>query len=198
MAQPRGGPLPYGHRSHQVGLDVDIWFMPMPDRVLSRQERDNIVASNLVAADGKQLNRATWSPSHIAFIRTAAEQPEVERVLVNAAIKKELCRVEKENDRSWMSKVRPWYGHADHIHVRLKCPADSPDCRAQPTVPSGDGCDKSLNSWFADWILRLKIPEISWSAKGLKLKDLPPACAAVLDAPANPGNGATDAQSGSR
>ena len=88
MAQPRGGPLPYGHRSHQVGLDVDIWFMPMPDRVLSRQERDNIVASNLVAADGKQLNRATWSPSHIAFIRTAAEQAEVERVLVNAAIKK--------------------------------------------------------------------------------------------------------------
>src|SRR5579872_3931566 len=26
MAQPRGGPLPYGHTSHQTGLDVDIWF----------------------------------------------------------------------------------------------------------------------------------------------------------------------------
>ena len=192
MAQPRGGPLPFGHKSHQIGLDVDVWFMPMPDRVLSKEERDNISASDLVAADGKQINREKWSSADIAFIRTAAEQSDVERVLVNAAIKKELCRVEGEADKSWMSKVRPWYGHADHIHVRLKCPADSPDCRAQPAVPSGDGCDKTLTQWFADWILRLKIPDNSGSAKGLKLKDLPPACAAVLNAPASP----TSAQMG--
>jgi penicillin-insensitive murein endopeptidase len=192
MAQPRGGPLPFGHRSHQIGLDVDIWFMPMPDRVLSREERENISASNLVAPDGKHINGKTWTAADIAFIRTAAEQPEVERVLVNAAIKKELCRVESKNDKSWLSKVRPWYGHADHIHVRLKCPADSADCRTQPAVPPGDGCDKSLDHWFVDWILRLKIPDISWSAKGLKLKDLPPACAAVLNAPASPAKAATE------
>ena len=195
MAQPRGGPLPFGHKSHQIGLDVDIWFMPMPERGLSQEERENISASNLVTADGKHINGEIWSPADIAFIRTAAEQPEVERVLVNAAIKKELCRVEGKNDKSWMSKVRPWYGHADHIHVRLKCPADFPNCRAQPAVPAGDGCDKSLAHWFADWILRLKIPEISWSSKGLMLKDLPPACAAVLNAPASPGSAATDEQS---
>ena len=97
MAQPRGGPLPFGHKSHQIGLDVDIWFMPMPDRVLSNEERDNISASDLVAADGKQINRENWSSADIAFIRTAAEQPDVERVLVNAAIKKELCRVESKD-----------------------------------------------------------------------------------------------------
>ena len=198
MAQPRGGPLPFGHRSHQIGLDVDIWFMPMPDRVLSQEERDNLAASDLVAADGKRVSDKTWSPAHIAFIRTAAEQPEVERVLVNAAIKKELCRVEGKNDKSWMSKVRPWYGHADHIHVRLKCPADSPNCRAQPAVPDSDGCDKSLDHWFADWILRLKIPNISPSASVLKLKDLPPQCTAVLNAPASPGNAAADERPGRR
>jgi penicillin-insensitive murein endopeptidase len=192
MAQPRGGPLPFGHKSRQTGLDVDIWFMPMPDRVLSKKERENILASNLVAADGKRVNDEFWSPADVAFIRTAAEQPEVERVLTNAAIKKELCRVEGKNDRSWMSKVRPWYGHADHIHVRLKCPADSPDCRAQPAVPGGDGCDKSLDHWFADWILRLKIPEFGGSSRGLKLKDLPPACTAVLNAPASPASTATE------
>ena len=192
MAQPRGGPLPFGHKSHQIGLDVDIWFMPMPDRVLSPEERDSVVASDLVAADGKGINPKTWSAADIAFIRTAADQPEVERVLVNAAIKKELCRVESKSDKTWMSKVRPWYGHSDHIHVRLKCPANSPHCRAQPAVPGGDECDKSsLNRWFADWILRLKIPEISSSA-GLRLKDLPPACADVLNAPAG------DAQSEAR
>ena len=88
MAQPRGGPLPFGHKSHQIGLDVDIWFMPMPDRVLSKTERENILGSNVVAADGKRIDDKTWSPADVAFIRTAAEQPEVERVLVNAAIKK--------------------------------------------------------------------------------------------------------------
>jgi penicillin-insensitive murein endopeptidase len=164
----------------------------MPNRVLSKEERENISGSNLVAADGKRVDDKTWSPADVAFIRTAAEQPEVERVLVNAAIKKELCRVEGENDRSWMSKVRPWYGHADHIHVRLKCPADSPDCRAQPAVPGGDGCDRSLDPWFADWIRRLKIPEFGGSSRGLKLKDLPPACAAVLNAPASPASAATE------
>jgi penicillin-insensitive murein endopeptidase len=172
--------------------------MPMPDRVLSQNERDKITAIDVVAANGKDINREIWSSADIAFIRTAAEQPEVERVLVNAAIKKELCRVEGKNDKSWMSKVRPWYGHADHIHVRLRCPADSPDCRAQPAVPPGDGCDKSLNNWFADWILRLKIPDISSSAKGLRLKDLPPACAAVLNAPASPGGTTTNESAGRR
>ena len=198
MAQPRGGPLPFGHKSHQTGLDVDIWFMPMPDRVLSQEERENIRASNLVAVDGKHVNDEIWSAADVAFIRTAAEQPEVERVLVNAAIKKELCRVEGKNDRSWMSKVRPWYGHDDHMHVRLKCPADSPNCEAQPAVPGGDGCDKSLDHWFADWILRLKIPEFGGSARGLKLKDLPPACAAVLNAPAAPASAATEEPSKAR
>ena len=28
IAAPRGGPMPYGHQSHQTGLDVDIWLTP--------------------------------------------------------------------------------------------------------------------------------------------------------------------------
>jgi penicillin-insensitive murein endopeptidase len=107
MAQPRGGPLPFGHASHQIGLDVDIWFMPMPNHKLSPQERENISASNLVAPDKLHVDLKTWTPADVAFIRTAAEQPEVERIFVNAAIKKELCRVEGKNHFSWMSRVRP-------------------------------------------------------------------------------------------
>ena len=195
MAQPRGGPLPFGHLSHQIGLDVDIWFMPMPGHRLSKQERENVSASNLVAADGKEINPKTWTPADIEFIKTAAEQPEVERVLVNAAIKKELCRVKDEKRDQWMSKVRPWYGHADHIHVRLKCPANSPNCRKQPAVPGGDGCGKELAFWFSDKVLHPKKPEPSEKPakpakppKALTLADLPPACKSVLDAPAKQGN----------
>ncbi|MGA2568156.1 MAG: penicillin-insensitive murein endopeptidase [Pseudolabrys sp.] len=188
MAQPRGGPLPFGHLSHQIGLDVDIWFMPMPNHELSKKEREDISASNLVAADKLHVNPQTWTPSDVAFIKTAAEQPEVERVLVNAAIKKELCRVEDKQHDGWMSKVRPWYGHDDHIHVRLKCPADSPNCRKQPPVPAGDGCgDKELAFWFSDAVLHPKpSPPPKVPPKPLTLADLPPACKTVLDAPANP------------
>ena len=186
MAQPRGGPLPFGHLSHQIGLDVDIWFMPMPNHELSKKEREDISASNLVAADKLRVNPETWTPADVAFIRTAAVQPEVERVLVNAAIKKELCRVEDKKHDGWMAKVRPWYGHDDHIHVRLKCPADSPNCRAQPPVPVGDGCSaKELDFWFKDSILHPKPgPPPKVPPKPITLADLPPACKNVIDAPA--------------
>ena len=191
LAQPRGGPTPSDHASHQTGLDVDIWFMPMPDRVLSKNERETIPAINLVSEDWKHLNPETWTPAHIAFIKTAAQQPEVERVLVNAAIKKELCRVEDKRHDGWMAKVRPWYKHHDHIHVRLKCPADSPNCRKQPPVPGGDGCSaKELDYWFSDKVLHTKIVTPSKPSKPpkppkpLMLADLPSACKTVLSAPA--------------
>jgi len=46
-------------------------------------------------------------------IRAAAQEPRVERIFVNAAIKKALCR-EAKGDRSWLAKMRPWYGHDYH------------------------------------------------------------------------------------
>ena len=187
MAQPRGGPLPFGHhepsdrprRRHLVHADAR-------PRLSGRSVRSS--ATNLVADDWKNVNPKTWTPADIAFIRTAAEQPEVERVLVNAAIKKELCRVDDKKNDGWMDKVRPWYGHNDHIHVRLKCPADSPNCRKQPPVPGGDGCGaKELDYWFSDKVLHPnQSPSRKHPPKALTLADLPPACKTVLDAPANP------------
>jgi penicillin-insensitive murein endopeptidase len=185
MAQPRGGPLPFGHTSHQIGLDVDIWFMPMPDHVLSADEREKTSAINVVADDWKHLNPKTWTPQHIAFIKAAAEQPEVERVLVNAAIKQEMCRVEGKK-ADWMAKVRPWYGHHDHIHVRLECPEGSPNCRKQPPVPEDDGCSaKALEYWFSDKVLHPPKPATpAKPPRPITLTDLPPACKSVLSAPA--------------
>ncbi len=183
LSQPRGGPTPFGHTSHQTGLDVDIWFMPMPDRKLSDEEREKLSASNLISDDWKSLNPKTWTPEHIKFIKTAAQEPEVERVLVNAVIKKEICRVERKSGAGWMSKVRPWYWHHDHIHVRLKCPADSPNCKKQPEVPESDGCeDKDLAFWFSDKVLGPKKP-VFRPAKPMTMADLPPACQSVLNAP---------------
>src|SRR3989440_9105535 len=52
IGQPRGGPMLTGHASHQVGLDADIWLTPMPERRFSAVERDNISATDVVAANG--------------------------------------------------------------------------------------------------------------------------------------------------
>jgi penicillin-insensitive murein endopeptidase len=191
MAQPRGGPTPYGHVSHQTGLDVDVWFMPMPDRTLSNEEREKISASNLVADDWKGINPKTWTPQHYDFIRVAAQQPGVERVLVNAAIKKEMCRMQKGKHPEWMEKVRPWYAHHDHIHVRMECPADSPNCRSQPSVPDADGCGAALDHWFSDKVLKPKLrPKVPGAKppRPITMADMPPACKTVLAAPAKPLN----------
>ena len=51
MSQPRGGPMFTGHASHQVGLDADIWLTPMPNRQLSRNEREEMSAVMMVRAD---------------------------------------------------------------------------------------------------------------------------------------------------
>ncbi|HWK96285.1 MAG TPA: penicillin-insensitive murein endopeptidase [Pseudolabrys sp.] len=191
MAQPRGGPTPTGHVSHQTGLDVDIWFMPMPGHTLSNDEREKVSAINLVAADWKSVNAKTWTPQHYDFIRVAAQQPGVERVLVNAAIKKEMCRMQGAKHPEWMEKVRPWYAHHDHIHVRLECPADSPNCRAQPSVPDSDGCGAALDYWLSDKVLKPKPKPADGKPtkppRPITLADMPPACKTVLAAPAKGG-----------
>lgn len=184
MAQPRGGPLPFGHMSHQIGLDVDIWLTPMPAHVLTKGQREKMGPLNLVSPDWKHINPKTWTAADIAFIRTAAEQPEVERVLVNAAIKKEMCQLQGDKHPAWMDKVRPWYGHNDHMHIRLKCPADSPHCRHQPPVPDSAACGKPLDYWFSDRVLHPKPKKGGKPPKQIMLADLPAACKTVLNAPA--------------
>ena len=48
LSQPRGGPMLTGHTSHQIGLDADIWLTPMPDRVLSPTEREEMTAVSML------------------------------------------------------------------------------------------------------------------------------------------------------
>jgi penicillin-insensitive murein endopeptidase len=183
MAQPRGGPMISGHASHQIGLDADIWFTPMPDHVLSREEREMDGAVNMVAPDGLDVDHKVWTPTRTALVKATAEDPEVVRIFVNAAIKKEMCS-EAGTDRAWLAKVRPWWGHAEHFHVRLVCPADSPQCKGQPPVPAGDGCGHALDYWFKPSILHPPPPKVPPKPSSpLTLAGLPPACRPVVMAP---------------
>ena len=145
MAQPRGGPMLNGHSSHQIGLDVDIWFTPMPGDPLTRADREFMRAVSVVGLDGREVNREVWTPADMAVVKAAAKDPEVTRIFVNAAIKKEMCS-ESDNDRAWLAKVRPWWGHSAHFHVRLKCPADSPTTAAATGSIPGSGRPFSIRS----------------------------------------------------
>ena len=176
MAQPRGGPMLTGHWSHQVGLDADIWFSPMPNRELTRQEREEISATNIVADDWKDVNPAIWSPAHIALLKTAAQDKEVERVLVNPAIKKALCR-DVTGDRSWLHKIRPVYGHNYHFHVRIGCPAGEDGCKTQPPAPADEGCGKDLDWWFTKEAMS---PKSGGVRTPLKMSAMPADCRQVL------------------
>jgi penicillin-insensitive murein endopeptidase len=182
MAQPRGGPMITGHASHQIGLDADIWLSPMPNRTLTREEREEMSATMAVAGSRLDVDPKVWTPAHFEVIKAAAQDPEVERVFVNAAIKKALCR-EAGGDRDWLHKVRPWWGHDYHFHVRLSCPPDSPDCKPQPPPGPEDGCGAELKSWFKDSIIHPKPSPGGPPSHGMTMAALPKECKAVLTAP---------------
>ena len=183
MSQPRGGPMITGHASHQVGLDADIWFTPMPDRVLSREEREFNGAVDVVAADRLDVDPKVWTSTRADLIRTVAQDLSVTRIFVNAAIKKALCR-EAGSDRDWLSKVRPWWGHAEHFHIRIACPAESAECKPQPPPDAGDGCGHALDFWFKESTLHPTPPLIPEKPKpALTVAGLPAACKQIVTAP---------------
>ncbi len=179
IAQPRGGPMLTGHGSHQIGLDADIWLTPMPTRRLSTAERDEMSATDVVAADGLEIDPKVWNPSYLKMYRAVAREPQVARIFVNPAIKRELCR-EAGADRAWLAKMRPWWGHNYHFHMRLLCPSGQTECRDQAPPPAGDGCGKELAWWFTAEALH----PVPGHAKPLLMSNLPHACLAVAKAPA--------------
>jgi penicillin-insensitive murein DD-endopeptidase len=177
MSQPRGGPMLTGHASHQIGLDADIWLTPMPQRELTRAEREEMSATDVVREDRTDVKQDVWSEGHLAVIRAAAMEPKVQRIFVNAAIKRAMCRVAE--GESWMRKVRPMWGHNYHFHIRLFCPHGA-SCKDQDPTPAGDGCDQSLAWWFTDEALHPKKSNKSWPP--MTMAALPTACKEVLKA----------------
>ncbi|MCO5142206.1 MAG: penicillin-insensitive murein endopeptidase [Oligoflexia bacterium] len=145
LGRPRGGPMISGHVSHQSGLDVDIWFLPMSKKI-NLKSRERLSATSYVK---KNKLKKQWGAFQRSLIELTAKQEDVERVFVHAAIKKELCL--KYKGEPWLYKVRPWYGHDDHLHVRLKCPNDgSSTCVAQDALDANnDQCGEDLAWWFS-------------------------------------------------
>ncbi|MFT3987065.1 penicillin-insensitive murein endopeptidase [Aestuariivirga sp.] len=187
MAQPRGGPMVSGHASHQVGLDADIWLTPMPDHVLTAQERETMVPKEMVK-NNKQINPANFGEAQMRLLKRAASYPQVARIFVHPPIKAALCQW-ATGDRAWLAKIRPYFGHTFHFHMRINCPAGSPFCKNQPPArpADGTGCGTELAYWMGDIPWKKPKPNPNAPppkpAPPLTLAGLPAECRAVVTAP---------------
>lgn len=181
ISQPRGGPANFGHSSHQTGLDIDIWLEDRNTH-LTKHDQENLYTSSVVNPEAGLINQH-WTPFYRDLLYHAATYPDTERIFVNPVIKAQLCAM--ETDKAWLEKIRPWYGHDSHFHVRLKCPTGSSGCIAQAPIPKGSGCDNQLQNWVNDQIkwTRSPPPQNPKSSAKSPEKILPIECQAVLHHP---------------
>ena len=191
MSQPRGGPMTSGHQSHQLGLDADVWLLPARRLDLSHAERETLSSKSVRSKDLRSVN-GNWTAEHMQVLKTAASDPRVDRIFITAPAKIWMCKNARGN-RDWLQKIRPYWGHHYHFHVRLKCPAGASGCITQkPTVAQlskgGDGCDETLNWWVTTALKPAKVDPKKKKKKRKKkrgardyvMADLPGQCVGVL------------------
>ena len=183
MSQPRGGPMLTGHRSHQSGLDADIWMLPAKNLNLSVKERESISSISTRRSKGAFTNDS-WTRAHHEIIKAAAKDKRTERIFVFPGAKVKMCADEK-GSKAWLRKVRPWYGHHYHFHIRLACPKGARGCKIQNPPPVGNGC-ADAQKWVDD-ILNPPGPKLRdpnapkpKPRREYKVADLPQQCTDVL------------------
>ena len=147
MSRPFGGPLGANssHASHNTGIDVDLPF----DFAEPRKSAYELSHPNDVYIVKGQEVQPSFTTKIAEYIKLAASDPRVDRIFVAPMIKKQMCSLyEDKPGAGFLRKLRPWFGHQAHMHVRLKCPSDSPDCIPQTPMPEGTGCGAEVESWF--------------------------------------------------
>ena len=139
-----------------------------------------------VVKNRKEIDRSVWTEAHARLIRRAASYPEVARIFVNPPIKKALCDwgLVQSGSHAWLAKVRPYYNHTYHFHVRIRCPRDSDNCKDQPTPEptDGTGCGTELAYWYSDkpWARLPKPGAPKAPVRELMMSALPKECRAIL------------------
>lgn len=142
VSKKEGGEVSDLHSSHQNGLDADLTYYRV-NRIEQRLTHiagfsENMVINNRIS---KNFDTArNWE-----FIKKLHEAGDVQRIFVDPLIKKEICRfarMKKELVRfdEALKSLRPYANHADHMHVRIRCPKNARDCVTQEDPPAGTGC----------------------------------------------------------
>jgi len=185
VAQRTGGPMYDEHSSHQTGLDADILFWQHPialKRQLTITERMHIFPQSVLNYDQTGIDAFKWDVKVEEIIKIAASDKRVDRIFVNPIIKRRLCQTHP--GEKWLGKLRPWYGHDGHFHVRLKCPPGGALCETQePLNMFDDGCGSDLDGWFRP-DGRIKSQPRTGKATHAKLPD---ECIPILNGTYQPG-----------
>lgn len=143
LSVKNGGKIPNSrHRSHQNGLDVDLGY-PV-NTALAASGFLKLVDS------GGRINPGLRVPETWALIKAAWNTNSLDRVFVDAKIKRALCEHAKSKGElasngtgsaaELLRRLRPTPGHATHWHLRLKCSKEQPRCRQMGEPPRGSGC----------------------------------------------------------
>ena len=174
LGLPRGGPMLTGHDSHQNGLDADVWLTTRANRPTAA-ERETLRAPSFVI--GRKTLKPTFGAAQARLLAVAADRPEINRIFVSPAIKRYMCR--NFSTAPWLYRLRAWWGHDDHFHVRLKCPGGESQCREQDALdPGNNGCGADLRWWFSREADR-EWARLSASTEPRKFPELPAACMAI-------------------
>jgi penicillin-insensitive murein endopeptidase len=174
LGLPRGGPMLSGHASHQNGLDADIWFTTRATRPTD-VEREKLSAPSFVA--GRKRLRSSWGATQALLLAAAADNADINRIFVSPPIKRYMCR--NFSTAPWLYRLRAWWGHEDHFHVRLTCPGDRPLCREQDALdPADNGCGADLDWWFSREADR-EWAKLTASTEPRRFPELPAECQAI-------------------
>jgi penicillin-insensitive murein endopeptidase len=174
MAPPRGGPMQTGHVSHQNGLDADVRFTTLATRPTDA-ERERLPATFFVV--GRTRLRPNWGEEQARLLAAAADDDRVSRIFVSPPIKRYMCQ--NYQAAPWLYRLRPWWGHEDHFHVRLLCPSGSSLCQEQDALdPTDTGCGENLAWWFSAEADR-EWHRLSTSTEPRQFPALPTECTAI-------------------
>ncbi len=177
LSQARGGKMNFGHSSHQIGLDADIWMQTVDKDAYVNPSRD---MQTIVDKVGMRILDGGIDKATRDALYFSANHDDVARIFVNPVVKWHLCQTEENT--AWLRKLRPWWGHDQHFHVRLTCPENAPNCKNQNPPPEGDGCNADLYNWVDEQSglitgrIKPKAKAKAKSSKKRKPKVLPQQC----------------------
>lgn len=140
LSDKDGGNMHPHSVSHQLGLDADISFIVDPKSPVKGAFK------SVLDSKKKKVNRKLLTKESLLVMKLFAQEANVERLLVHPLVKKEICeRLPKEK---WMGKIRPWWKHDDHFHLRISCPKGNTECVPQNPPPDHDDCDSEAYHWW--------------------------------------------------
>lgn len=130
------------HASHQNGLDADIVYLTKSGKLQSQNapywEEDFVKSAKVSANFHVERN--------FKLFKYLVIEKQVDRIFVDAAIKKLFCEYAKSNNlkdaesQETLRRLRVEKLHSTHFHMRLKCGPTDYSCRSQAAIPAGNGC----------------------------------------------------------